>query len=292
MITKKRQRPRERAIGSGTGMRMDRYIIMTAVVVAVLTVLYLKNFEKRKVFFPSKTMKLTPYAVGSQYEDVHFSAEDGVSLNGWFVPTGQKDVRGTVLCLHGNAGNISHRLHQIRAFNRIGLDVFMLDYRGYGRSGGRPSERGIYLDAEAAYSYLVSEKGIPRDDIVLYGRSLGAAPAIYLAANGKGKLIIIDSAFTSVVDMARSLYPFLPLCRFMSVKFDNLARIGKARMPKLAIHSPGDGIVPFSQGKLLYENAPEPKTLYVSEGGHNDGILKYETAIMGAVDSFLADNGM
>lgn len=273
-------------------MRTYIYMILAVTAAIALVALYLKAFESRQVFFPSRTMGPTPYSIGAEYDDVYFSTEDGISLNGWFVPADRKEARGTILFFHGNAGNITHRLRQIGAFNRKGLDVFIFDYRGYGRSEGSPSEKGIYLDAEAAYRYLVSEKGVRPDEVVLYGRSLGAAPAIYLSAGDRGRVLIADSAFTSAADMARRLYPFLPVRRFLSVRLDNLSRMKRVRMPKLIIHSRDDEIVPFSQGERLYEIAPEPKTMYAAEGGHNEGVLKFEADIMGAIDRFLSANGI
>jgi len=139
-------------------------------------ILYLKYYEKKGIYFPVRKIHLTPREVGLEFEDVYFFSSDGIKLNGWYVPA--KEARATVLFCHGNAGNISHRIDVIYLFSKLGLNVFIFDYRGYGRSQGSPSEDGLYLDAQAAYKYLIEKRNLNESSVVVYGKSIGANVAV------------------------------------------------------------------------------------------------------------------
>ena len=154
-----------------------------------------------------RTLTMTPINVGMDYQDVSIETTDGVTLHGWFIEGRSSQV---LLFFHGNAGNISHRLDSIRQFRDLGLSVLIIDYRGYGQSEGRTTERGIYRDADAAWRYLIDVRGIVASDIVIFGRSLGASAASWLAAQHQPLALIVESSFTSVPDIAQDLYPWLP----------------------------------------------------------------------------------
>ena len=201
--------------------------------------LLLRLFESRLIFFPSKELIATPAESGLPYEDVFFEASDGVTLHGWFMPA--EKSRGTVVLCHGNAGNISLRMEKAIFFNRLGLNVFMFDYRGYGRSLGRPSEEGVYQDAEAAYSYLIS-RGIPAEGIIGYGESLGGAVIIDLASKKPLGALILENTFTNAREMAALHYPFLP-SQILKSRFDSKQKIAAINAPKKIFHSRNDEIV-------------------------------------------------
>lgn len=256
-----------------------------AIVVILLFFVYLRFFEKRSIFYPSKIIEFNPSDVGLEYEDVLFKTQDRIELHGWFIP--KANSYATVLYCHGNAGNISHRLEIAKMFNAKSLNFFIFDYRGFGRSKGAPSEQGTYLDAQAAYNYLVKTKGTLPEKIVIYGKSLGAAIAIDLATKTKAGALISESGFTSTPDLARQVYKFSPLWLFVSQKYDSLKKIDKINMPKLIIHSQNDEIIPFSHGKKLFDRAKEPKELYVMKGGHNDAFYIYSDECMQRIDNFL-----
>jgi len=235
---------------------------------------------------PTRALQASPRQIGLAHEDVWLRTEDGVRLHGWFVPA--EHPRGTVLFFHGNAGNISHRLDSIRIFHDLGLALFILDYRGYGRSEGRPSEAGTQRDALAAWHHLTAERGLAPGRIVLFGCSLGAAVGAALAARTDPGALILESAFTSVPDMAAELYPWLParrLARFRYAARDDLAAV---RCPVLIVHSPDDEIIPFRHGEALFAAAPGPKELLRLHGGHNEGFLLSGAAYTRGLDGFLA----
>lgn len=256
------------------------YIVIAIIFVSV----YFRYFEYKSIYFPMRDIELLPDAVGLSYEDVYLDTDDGVRLNAWFIPAG--DSRFTVLFCHGNGGNISHRIEKILILNQIGLDVFIFDYRGYGRSNGRPSEQGLYKDVQAAYSYLVSEKGVSPERIIVYGESLGGAVAIDLAAKKSVKALITESVFSSTEDMTKVIYPFLPTF-FISSKFDSVSKIKDVTAPKLIIHSHNDEIIPFNQSIKLLQASPGPKKHLVLMGSHNTYYIDSRDLYVSGILDFL-----
>ena len=217
---------------------------------------------------PSRELSATPEAVGLDYEDVTLETSDGVSVHGWFVPG---ESRHVLLYFHGNAGNISHRVYSIREFHDLGLSVFIIDYRGYGQSNGRPTEQGLYRDGQAAWQYLTDERGIAPEDIIPFGRSLGGSVASWLAAREQPAGLIIESSFTSVPDIGQDAYPWLPVRWLSRFKHATRDEVAKVTCPVLVVHSRDDEIIPFHHGEAIYDAANEPKQFLEIRGGHNDG---------------------
>jgi hypothetical protein len=244
----------------------------------------LRWFERANLYHPSRGLDADPASVGLAFEEVLTKTDDGESIHGWFVDAGPGNP--VLLVSHGNGGNISHRLDKLRIFREAGASVLLYDYRGYGRSTGRPSEQGTYRDAQAAWRWLAS-RGIGPDRVILYGESLGAAVALETALRRPCGGLILDSAFTSTADMGRRLLPLLPVDLIVRFRYDSIAKIGRLQVPLLVLHSAGDDIVPFAMGRRLFEAAPEPKTFFEMKGSHNDGFLETGPAYGGAVRSFL-----
>lgn len=260
-------------------------ILIPILVFFIFALAYVKYFEKRGIYYPTKSIESNPKDIGLAYEDVFFETARGLRLNGWFIPT--ENPRATLLFCHGNAGNIGHRIESIEIFHRLNLNVFIFDYRGYGRSEGSPSEEGLYQDAQAAYRYLVSEKGIEKEKVVVYGKSIGANVAIDLVSKEEAAAIISESGFSSAYDMGKKLFPWLPIKWLISVKYDALTKIKKITIPKLIIHSQDDEIVPIQQGRKLFEAAPEPKEFYEMRGGHNEALFFAREEFSSRIDTFL-----
>ena len=227
----------------------------------------LEYSEKGIVFFPDPHLVGTPADFGLKYEDVFFEAADGVKLHGWWVPKAGAPV---LVWFHGNAGNISHRLENLKLLHDlVGVQVFIFDYREYGRSQGRISREGTFLDAAAAYRYVAETRGIPGGDIVLFGRSLGTALATDLATQKPCRALILESAFTNSSDMAKMLAPFLFDWR-PKVPYDNLGKIDKVKVPVLIVHGSDDEIIPVAMGRRLFAAANSPKDLYIIPGAHHN----------------------
>lgn len=246
-------------------------LLTIAAIAYVALAAYLYLFQEDYVFFPSQGVHATPAAVGLDYDDVRVETDDGVVIHGWFLPAA--GARFTMLFLHGNAGNISHRLDSLRLFHRLGLNILIIDYRGYGRSEGRPSERGTYLDAEAAWRYLVRTRGIPPERVLVFGRSLGGGVATWLALEHPVGGLVIESTPTSVPDMGTEVYPFLPVRLLARLHYNTLRRIRDVNVPVLVVHSRDDEIIPARHGRRIFAAAREPKTFLAIRGDHNGGFL-------------------
>ena len=247
-------------------------VLVALAIASVFFFLMIRLMEPRFVFFPLKypngfwDVDTTRF----QIEDHYFTTPDGVQLHGWFWP--KKDPLATILLFHGNAGNLSHRLDLMeRLRNALDSEIFIFDYRGYGRSQGHPSESGIYADGQAAYRYLVEQLNKSPRQLILLGRSLGGVVAVDLAQSVEPAGIILESTFTNARDMARRMFGFIPVWWFMSIKFQSDVKIQNIRVPKLFIHGTRDEVVPMELGKKLYELAPPPKTFVAIQGAnHND----------------------
>lgn len=242
--------------------------------------------QPRMVFFPTRGLQATPQSWGLDYEDVEFASADGVRLHGWFIP--RTGARRVLLFLHGNAGNISHRRASVAIFHRLGLHVFLFDYRGYGRSGGRPDETGLYRDARAAWDHLVHARGLRPRQIVLFGRSLGGVVAAHLAAEVQPAGLILESTFSSARDMARVMLPVVSRLVPLRYRFDAVAAVRRVRVPVLVLHSREDSDVPYRLGRRVFEAANEPKRFVDLRGDHNSGFLASEPDYSTSLAAFLA----
>jgi len=250
----------------------------------ILAILF--RMEDQFLYFPTRDLAASPADFGLEAEELAPETEDGVRLHGWRI---RGDGRSALVFFHGNAGNIADRLDRARILrDRFGFDVFLVDYRGYGRSAGQPSEEGLYLDGWAAYR-AAREAGFPPERIVLFGESLGAAVAIGTAADLPCAAVVLETPFLSIPEMARVHYPFVPAFLIRS-RFDNGARIAGVGAPKLFLVAERDEIVPPVQGRRLYDLATGRKRLFVIPGaGHNDTYLTGGEAYWKAWEEFLED---
>ncbi|MEA2109098.1 MAG: alpha/beta hydrolase [Pseudomonadota bacterium] len=254
-------------------------------VICLLFILYLWFAQEKLLYFPERSLLATPADASLPYEPVTLTTTDGVTIAAWLISSPEE--RGTILFCHGNAGNISHRLDTLAIFYRLGYSSLIFDYRGYGHSEGKPSEAGTYNDAGAAWNYLTATRQVAPEKVVLFGRSLGAAVAIHLARHHQSGGLIIESAFTSLPDLAADLYPLLPartLCRF---SYPVMVHLQHLSCPLLVIHSHGDEIVPFAHGRRLFAAAREPKTFLAIDGDHNTGFLAAGSDYVKGLETFL-----
>ncbi len=246
---------------------------------------FLLLFENKIIFHPSRYPEgfWNPASVGVPAQDIYFKAEDGIKLHGWFIPN--PNAVATLLWFHGNAGNISHRLDNIQRLKPLNLNIFIFDYRGYGRSEGEPDEQRIYRDSRAAYKKVLELDGVSVDSLFLFGRSLGGICAVETAMNHPARGLILESVFTNSADMSRQVFPLVPLGWAIRSKLDALGKVPHLKLAKLFLHGTRDEIVPYDLGRKLFEQAGDPKTFYPIEGaGHND------TYIMGGAGYFAALN--
>ena len=226
------------------------------------------SVDKSFIFFPDTTIRETPAAASLPFEDIYLTTKDHVRINAWYVPHTQG--KATLLWFHGNGGNLSDRVDQLRVFHAaLPLHILMVDYRGYGKSAGSVSEEGTYLDAEAAFDYLRSQPNTGK--IIVYGQSLGAGVATELTLRRDVAALILEAPFLSIREMAKVHYGWLPLGSLITTQYDNISKIGRVNKPVLIFHGDADETVPYAHGQRLFAAANEPKQLYtIKNGGHND----------------------
>jgi len=260
---------------------------MLYVIIGIVFIfLFVRALEFRSLYVPYKDMPVSPSQIGLAFEDVILVAPDGPRLSCWYVPGAQERV---VYFLHGNGGNISHRLEKIRFFHDLGYPVFILDYRGYGKSTGLPSEKGLYTDARTGYDYLTKIRRFAPDKIVLYGESLGAAVAVELAGRLPTGPLILEGPFTSVAEMGKRIYPFLSSFLLAS-KYDTVHKMAAVKGPVMFIHSRNDEIVPFEMGQVLYDGYGGKKIFVATTGGHNEHFAIHQERLKDDVKRFLSED--
>jgi fermentation-respiration switch protein FrsA (DUF1100 family) len=222
-------------------------------------------FERAFVFYPERRLSSLPSDDGMEYQDVNLQGPDGMAIHGWFIPGHTKAV---ILFFHGNGGNISHRIEKIRLLCYPEISSLMVDYHGYGRSPGKPSEEACYLDALTSWEYLVSERQFAPNQIILFGESLGGAVAVDLAARKEVGAIILESTFPNIGVVANRFVPGLSI--FLKRKFDSISKISRVRVPLLQLHGDQDDLVPYGLGRKLFKAANAPKEFFTIKGAHHN----------------------
>lgn len=274
-------------------MATGSLVIKSALLLAiapVAVVLLLWAFQRRLMYFPS-SLEGTPSDAGlERAETISFAADDGVRLAGWFVRADRAPAVATVVVLNGNAGNRAFRAPLAAALAGAGFNVLLFDYRGYGGNSGSPTEAGLVADARAARQYVESRPEVDPQRIALFGESLGAAPAVAIAAERAPAALILRSPFTSMVDVARVHYGWLPVQMLLRDRYASIDRIGAVRCPLLVIAGDRDTIIPIDQSRRLYAAGPSSKRFVVVPGAdHNDWSLLAGDRLIRETVSFLID---
>jgi len=274
-------------------MRYLKMIAIPLLTLVVVFILWLRWNEPNMIYYPDRHIDQTPDQVGFKYEDVTLTTSDGIRINGWYLPSPEPANANpgatlTVLLFHGNAGNMSHRFEKLAVLRELGVDTFIIDYRGYGRSGGKPDEQGTYRDARAAYDHLIQQRKLSPRSIVVYGESLGSAVAADLATKVNIGGLILEEAFTSVGDVGQKMFPFLPVRWLVRNKYDTLAKMPRIKVPLLIFHSRDDELFSIRHARRLLAAANDPKQLVELRGSHNDAFLVSATTYHDALQQFFA----
>jgi len=263
---------------------MISYVILIVLGVLMLNIwMYLQ--QPGMVFYPTRDIAQTPADWGLDYEDVTLNTADNVQLHGWYIPAPQSQQ--FLLFFHGNAGNISDRGWSIELFHRLGLNVFIVEYRGYGKSQGKPGEQGLYQDAAASWRYLTEEKGIASDQILIFGRSLGGAVAAKLASEVQARGLMLESTLSSARDFARTAFPVLSRLVILRHDFNTTENIRRVNYPVLVLHSPDDDLIPFDLGEKVFQSASHPKHFIRMQGDHSNGFVQSQPEYEQKIDSWL-----
>ena len=270
-------------------MQIIWFIVLFVAIVYIGFATFLFFFQAKLLFFPDTVIVYTPSSIGLIYDRISLITKDNVNISAWYVPVSSGDTeRGTILFCHGNAGNISHRLGLIKIFHDLGMNILIFDYRGYGESDGKPSEKGMYRDVEAAWDFLITTKQIPENKIIIVGRSLGGAIGAYIAQNRDPQGLILDSTFVSVNDLGAELYRFIPVRIMSRFSFNTVKYLRNVTAPVLVIHSRNDDVVPFHQGQKVFESAQGNKSFLEITGLHNDGYLTSAQRYAEGLESFIS----
>ncbi len=262
------------------------------VLLAVLALVYgtfcllLYLNQEKLIYFPGPTVLLTPSSAGLEFREHWIETKDGERLHAWWLPSAEANAP-IVLFLHGNAGNISHRMDSLRLFHELGLSTLIIDYRGYGLSSGRPDEPGTYLDAQAAYDFLQTHHSVAAQRLIIFGRSLGGGVATWLANHNACTGVIIESSFLSIPTMGQEIYPWMPIRWISRVHYDNAARMASLSCPVLVIHSRDDELIPFRHGQQLHALATSPKSFLEISGSHNSGFMASQEHYRNGLGAFL-----
>jgi len=270
-----------------------KIVIILASAIALLNA-WLFFMQPNMLFYPHTELIASPKEWGLKYEDVTITTPDQLQLHGWFIPVSDSkpatNSSPVILFFHGNAGNISHRGDSLRIFNRLGLNVLIVDYRGYGKSTGSMSEQGAYIDAKAAWQYLTSQRGYKPNNIIIFGRSLGGAVASQLATQVPARGLILESTFSSVRDMANQMMPLFSKLVYLRYRFDTAAIIKQVKIPLLLMHSQSDEVVPYELGEKVFAAANSPKFFYELQGGHNGGFMNNIAGYAQTINWFIDNN--
>ncbi|MDD2714403.1 MAG: alpha/beta hydrolase [Candidatus Wallbacteria bacterium] len=269
--------------------RIIRSIVEIIVVTYLISACFLYFFQDKLLFLTTREMySTTPAIHGIEYKDVYFKTKDGLKLHGWFI-TGKSENPYLLFC-HGNAENVSGLLESALQFYQLGLNVLFFDYRCYGKSEGKTiSETGTYLDAEAAWDFMVNELKIPSDKIIIFGRSLGGAVATKLASERTCEALIVESGFYSATERAAELYKWYPIKWMIRNPYESGKNLRSIKCPVLIIHSPDDEIIPFHHGQELFAAANEPKRFLTLKGDHNNGYWIYQEIYLAGIKQFLVE---
>ena len=269
-------------------MRKLFYFIVFFLILLFSFNVYLYLKQPAMVFYPVKNIDVTPKNWELEYDSIELELKDKTKISGWYFTHPQANK--TVLFFHGNGGNISHRGDSIYIFHKLKLNVLIIDYPGYGSSTGQPSEDGLYESASAAWQYLISDKKAKSEDVIIFGRSLGGAVAVDLAARVKAGGLILESTFSSVSDIVKIAFPIMSYFIYLRYSFDSLSKLTHVKYPVLLIHSPDDEVIPFELGKKLFTAIQSEKIFLQIEGGHNDGFMQSIRPYMQALATFSQSN--
>ena len=258
-------------------------LLLLAFVITYFFILILTYVFQRNLLYHPMENNYSGDQIKVSIEKVVIKTSDGIELNSWYHNKNITNYK-TILFLHGNAGSLENRIHKINHFKDMNINFLIIAWRGFSGNAGKPTEKGLYEDAESAVNWLKS-KGVNEKDIIIYGESLGTGVAVEIAQNKKFAGIILESPFTSMIAAGKDKYPFLPVRILLKDKYESEKKIKNIKIPILVMHGEADKIVPFYMGKKIYELANKPKYYYFSE--YDDHMLEYNKKLLNALKNFI-----
>jgi fermentation-respiration switch protein FrsA (DUF1100 family) len=266
-------------------MNVLKIIAWIVVIIYCIVIILLYSLQSKLIFYPGVLSRDFKFNLGSKGQEVFLTAADGEQINGLFFANDSSDV---ILYFHGNAGDLSGWQFVAEDFTDFGYNFMIIDYRGYGKSSGKPSEEGLYMDAEAALSFLI-QKGFAPENILIYGRSIGSGVATDLASKKRCKGLILEAPFTSFLKLANEKFAVFFPSLYLKFKFDNFEKINRVKCPVVFLHGSNDSLVPSSHSEKLFEHfTGKKKMIIVHRGSHNDlnAFKQYEEFLRNVMPSF------
>ena len=263
---------------------MNKLIIFFQILFLVyfLVLVYLYFFQRNLMYHPNEN-NYSNDELKVNVEKIKVITKDGIDLLGWYHEKNLKEFK-TLLFFHGNAGSLENRIHKLNKFGEMKINFLIIAWRGFSGNKGKPSEKGLYEDGQSAIQWLL-EKGLNEKDIIIYGESLGTGIATHLSQNKDFAGVILETPFTSMVDAAKTFYPYIPVNLLLKDKFKNEDKVKNINSPILIMHGEVDQIVPFAMGKRIFEIANEPKFSYFTK--HDNHMMEYDENLLKALNSFL-----
>ena len=263
--------------------RNNLLLLFQIIIFVYFIILIFLYFYQRNLMYHPNENNYSDDKISVHIDKVKVITDDNIELLGWYH---QKDLQKykTVLFFHGNAGSLENRIHKLNHFREMDVNFLIIAWRGFSGNKGKPSEKGLYIDGQGALNWLYS-KGIKEENIIVYGESLGTGIATHLSQNKNFAGVILETPFTSMIDAAKTFYPYIPVSLLLKDKFDNKIKIKNVRAPVLIMHGEADQIVPFSMGKKIYEIANEPKYSYFTK--HDNHMMEYDENLIKALNSFI-----
>ena len=253
-----------------------------AILIYSLVLIFLYLNQRNLMYHPDEN-NYSNDKLSVNVEKVKILTKDNIELLGWYHKKNLKNYK-TILYFHGNAGSLENRIHKLNHFANINVNFLIISWRGFSGNGGSPSERGLYIDGNSAIEWLF-DKGLKESDIVIYGESLGTGVATHLSQNKNFAGVILETPFTSMIDAAKTFYPYIPVGLLLKDKFDNKSKIKNIKSPILIMHGEADQIVHFFMGKKMFEVANKPKYSYFTK--YDDHMMEYDENLIKALKSFL-----
>ena len=257
--------------------------LLSVLIIFFLFLAY-KYYEHRNIYIPAKEFIITPDEIGINYKEINFSSADYTLLNGWYI---EADSDRVIIFLHGHRDNISYRMEHIGIIQSLGYNLFIFDYKGFGKSNGYPTETGLYNDGLGAYRTLLKDFNFKPEEIILFGRSLGGAVAIHLASLVNVNCLIIESGFLSIYHLSYDILGFHVPKWLISNRYESINKIEQISIPKLLIHSENDELIPYYHGIQLFEAAQEPKKFLKIQGTHNTAFIDSKDLYSRTLQEFL-----
>ena len=258
------------------------YIIELILILYLIVTLSIYIFQRKLLYHPNINSYLKGDGLIHSFKNINIRTEDNINLKGWLHLKDPK--KKTILFFHGNAGTLDNRIYKLNFLGNLDVNFLIIAWRGYSGSSGKPSEFGLYQDAKSALNWLNS-KGITDDKIVLYGESLGTSVAIEVGQNRDFAGVILETPFTSMVDVGKTVYPFVPVSLLLKDKYESDKKIKNIKSPILIMHGEVDKIVPFWMGEKIYQLANEPKYSYFTK--YDDHMMEYNEKLLNELKKFI-----